>query len=93
VSDRVRTERNETAAPGRGDLPGGDDLRRLALRRDLVAFKDACWYSWTELTASLGNLAAYRFEWLLPGHGWPVHLPADEMKTRLLALVARMRQG
>jgi glyoxylase-like metal-dependent hydrolase (beta-lactamase superfamily II) len=50
------------------------------------------WYSWTELTASLGNLGAYRFEWLLPGHGWPVHLPADEMNRRLLALVERMPQ-
>ena len=71
-------------------LFSGDSLAWSARERDLVAFRDACWYSWTELTASLGNLAAYRFEWLLPGHGWPVHLPADEMKTRLLALVARM---
>jgi hypothetical protein len=73
-------------------LFSGDSLAWSARAQDLVAFKDACWYSWTELTASLGALAAYRFEWLLPGHGWPVHLPADEMKARLLALVARMRQ-
>jgi glyoxylase-like metal-dependent hydrolase (beta-lactamase superfamily II) len=71
-------------------LFSGDSLAWSAGERDLAAFKDACWYSWTELTASLRDLAAYCFEWLLPGHGWPVHLPADEMKGRLVALVARM---
>jgi hypothetical protein len=39
----------------------------------------------------MGQLAAYRFEWLLPGHGWPTHLPAEEMSARLLELVERMR--
>jgi glyoxylase-like metal-dependent hydrolase (beta-lactamase superfamily II) len=58
--------------------------------QDLVAFRDACWYSWTALTASLAKLAAYRFEWLLPGHGWPAHLPAEDMNARLRALVTRM---
>jgi glyoxylase-like metal-dependent hydrolase (beta-lactamase superfamily II) len=74
-------------------LFAGDSLAWSAREQDLVAFKDACWYSWTELTASLGNLAAYRFEWLLPGHGWPVHLPAAEMNARLRALVSRMERG
>jgi hypothetical protein len=32
-----------------------------------------CWYSWSALTTSLAKLADYRFEWLLPGHGWPAH--------------------
>lgn len=71
-------------------LFAGDSLAWSAREQDLVAFKDACWYSWSELTTSLGNLAAYRFEWLLPGHGWPVHLPAAEMNARLRALVSRM---
>jgi glyoxylase-like metal-dependent hydrolase (beta-lactamase superfamily II) len=74
-------------------LFAGDSLAWSARERDLVAFRDACWYSWTELTASLGKLTDYRFEWLLPGHGWPVHLPADEMNARLRALVARMRKN
>ena len=72
-------------------LFSGDSLAWSPRERDLIAFRDACWYSWTELTESLGKLAAYRFEWLLPGHGWPVHLPVVEMSARLLALVARMR--
>jgi glyoxylase-like metal-dependent hydrolase (beta-lactamase superfamily II) len=71
-------------------LFSGDSLAWSDRETDLVAFKEACWYSWTELTASLGHLAAYCFEWLLPGHGWPVHLPADEMQGRLRALVERM---
>jgi glyoxylase-like metal-dependent hydrolase (beta-lactamase superfamily II) len=73
-------------------LFSGDSLAWSARERDLVAFGEACWYSWTKLATSLAKLAAYRFEWLLPGHGWPVHLPAREMRARLLALVARMRQ-
>jgi glyoxylase-like metal-dependent hydrolase (beta-lactamase superfamily II) len=73
-------------------LFSGDSLAWSARERDLVAFRDACWYSWTKLAESLGELAAYRFEWLLPGHGWPVHLPAEEMNARLRALVARMRE-
>lgn len=71
-------------------LFAGDSLAWSARSQDLVAFRNACWYSWTELTASLRELAAWRFEWLLPGHGWPVHLPAEEMNARLRALVARM---
>jgi glyoxylase-like metal-dependent hydrolase (beta-lactamase superfamily II) len=71
----------------------GDSLAWSARERDLVAFRDACWFSWTELARSLGNLAGYRFEWVLPGHGWPVHLPAEDMKARLLALVQRMQHA
>ena len=56
-------------------LFSGDSLAWSARERDLVAFKDACWYSWTELTASLGNLAAYRFEWLLPATAGPCICP------------------
>ncbi|WP_179401037.1 MBL fold metallo-hydrolase [Burkholderia guangdongensis] len=73
-------------------LFSGDSLAWSPREQDLVAFRDACWYSWTALAESLGKLAAYRFEWLLPGHGWSANLPADEMSERLLALVARMRK-
>ena len=69
----------------------GDSLAWSDREEDLMAFKDACWYSWSELTDSLAKLATYRFEWLLPGHGWSVHLPAEEMNERLRALVWRMR--
>lgn len=74
-------------------LFSGDSLAWSMREHDLVAFRDACWYSWSALTASLVKLAAYRFEWLLPGHGWPAHLAAEEMNARLRALVARMRES
>lgn len=71
----------------------GDSLAWSMRQQDLVAFRDACWYSWSALTASLAKLAGYRFEWVLPGHGWPAHFEAGEMKARLQALVARMRKS
>jgi glyoxylase-like metal-dependent hydrolase (beta-lactamase superfamily II) len=45
------------------------------------------------LTASLARLLDYRFEWVLPGHGWPAHLPAEEMNARLQRLVERMGEA
>jgi glyoxylase-like metal-dependent hydrolase (beta-lactamase superfamily II)/ferredoxin len=74
-------------------LFAGDSLAWSAREQDLVAFRDACWYSWTELTTSLGKLLDYSFEWLLPGHGWPVHLARHEMNARLHALIGRMREA
>ena len=71
----------------------GDSLAWSTREQDLVAFRDACWYSWSALTASLAKLADYRFEWLLPGHGWPAHATAEAMNARLRALVIRMRVG
>lgn len=71
----------------------GDSLAWSIRQQDLVAFRDACWYSWDALAVSLAKLANYRFEWVLPGHGWPAHLAGDEMKGRLRALVARMQKG
>jgi glyoxylase-like metal-dependent hydrolase (beta-lactamase superfamily II) len=68
----------------------GDSLAWSHERRDLQAFRDACWYSWDELKGSLARLAGYRFEWVLAGHGGSARLPADEMHERLRALVERM---
>jgi len=69
----------------------GDSLAWSFARNDLQAFRDACWYSWEAQAQSLERLAAYRFEWILAGHGGSVHLPAAEMGQRLRALVDRMR--
>jgi hypothetical protein len=35
-------------------------------------------------------LADFRFDWVLPGHGQRVHLPADEMRRQMHDLVERM---
>jgi glyoxylase-like metal-dependent hydrolase (beta-lactamase superfamily II) len=69
----------------------GDSLAWNAERSQLIAFRDACWYSWRALTDSLSRLEAYHFEWVLPGHGASAHLPAQEMSRELHALVQRMR--
>ncbi len=43
-------------------LFSGDSLAWSPREQDLVAFREACWYSWIELTESLDKLAAYRFQ-------------------------------
>lgn len=68
----------------------GDSLAWSPGRRELVAFRDACWYSWEELKRSLARLLAYRFEWVLAGHGHSVQLSAEAMRARLEALLPRM---
>jgi glyoxylase-like metal-dependent hydrolase (beta-lactamase superfamily II) len=57
----------------------------------LSASRDYCWWSWGEQTASMARLAGYAFEWVLPGHGQRVFLPADVMQREMTALVERMR--
>ena len=71
----------------------GDSLAWHETRRELQAFRDACWYSWAELSESLGRLAAYRFEWVLAGHGGSAHRPAEEMNCLLRDLVERMKRS
>jgi hypothetical protein len=39
----------------------------------------------------MARLAEYQFEWVLPGHGQRVHLPASEMREQILRLVSRMK--
>jgi glyoxylase-like metal-dependent hydrolase (beta-lactamase superfamily II)/ferredoxin len=68
----------------------GDSLAWDRHRGDLVAYRGACWHSWTAQLESLTRLhATHRFEWVLPGHGDPVHAPADELSNRLAALIRR----
>jgi glyoxylase-like metal-dependent hydrolase (beta-lactamase superfamily II) len=59
----------------------------------LAASEDYCWYSWPQQAESMGRLADYRFEWVLPGHGQKVHLPADEMRAQIRRLAEAMREG
>ncbi len=69
----------------------GDHLDFDRQTKRLAAWRDYCWYSWREQTESMRRLADHRFEWVLPGHGQRVYLPADEMRRQMLELVARMR--
>lgn len=69
----------------------GDHLDWDRDAEELSASEDYCWYSWPEQAASMERLATYRFEWVLPGHGQRVHLPAEEMRREMTRLVERMR--
>jgi glyoxylase-like metal-dependent hydrolase (beta-lactamase superfamily II)/ferredoxin len=69
----------------------GDHLYYDRQERRLAAFKGYCWDSWSMQTESMGRLMDYHFEWVLPGHGQRVWLPAVEMRTQLSALVDRMQ--
>jgi glyoxylase-like metal-dependent hydrolase (beta-lactamase superfamily II) len=57
----------------------------------LSASPDYCWDSWADQTRSMARLLEFDFEWVLPGHGQRVRLPAEVMKRQLQALVERMR--
>jgi glyoxylase-like metal-dependent hydrolase (beta-lactamase superfamily II) len=70
----------------------GDHLAWSPVRETLTAFRDVCWYSWAEQTRSMGKLLAYRFEWVLPGHGRIHGGTAEEMHKHLKRCVARMKE-
>ena len=72
-------------------LFAGDHLAWSESRGHLYAFRSACWYSWSEQIRSMERLLDYRFEWVLPGHGRPIHLPADSMRRSLESCVQWMR--
>lgn len=55
------------------------------------ASRSVCWYDWAQQTASMERLAAFEFEWLLPGHGLRGHLPAGQMRTEVARCADRMR--
>jgi glyoxylase-like metal-dependent hydrolase (beta-lactamase superfamily II)/ferredoxin len=71
----------------------GDHLAWSPDRGHLYAFRSACWYSWAAQIESMERLLDYRFEWVLPGHGRPIHLPAKEMHASLEQCVAWMRSS
>lgn len=73
-------------------LFSGDHLAWDEQRNRLYAFRGACWYSWEEQIKSMERLLHHRFEWVLPGHGRPVHLPADRMRQELVKCIAWMKR-
>ena len=70
----------------------GDHLAFSPRRGHLYAFRSACWYSWKEQTQSMERLLEYSFEWVLPGHGRRLYLPAGEMRKSLEQCVEWMKK-
>ena len=68
----------------------GDHLAWSPHRQTLIAFRDACWYSWAEQTVSMRSLLDYRFSWVLPGHGRMHFAPETEMHVQLQECVTWM---
>ncbi len=68
----------------------GDHLAYDRHSEQLIAFRSHCWYSWEVQTESMKNLANYKFEWILPGHGGRVKLQPGESSELVTALVGEM---
>ncbi len=69
----------------------GDHLAWSPNRNSLIAFRSACWYSWTEQTRSMEKLLNYDFEWVLPGHGRIHHASRAQMREQLERCVDWMK--
>jgi glyoxylase-like metal-dependent hydrolase (beta-lactamase superfamily II)/ferredoxin len=70
----------------------GDHLAWSRRRRGLVAFRDACWYSWPEQIRSMERLLAFPFQWVLPGHGDSIRFETPEAaRSELARCVAWMK--
>lgn len=61
----------------------GDHLAWSPNRQTLIAFRNACWYSWSEQIKSMRKLLDYDFEWVLPGHGRIHHDSPANMRAHL----------
>jgi glyoxylase-like metal-dependent hydrolase (beta-lactamase superfamily II)/ferredoxin len=61
----------------------GDHLAWSDRLQQLAAFRDFCWYSWTEQLKSMHKLANYSFEWVLPGHGRRFHADPQTMHQQM----------
>jgi len=73
-------------------LFSGDHLAWSRNRKNLTAFKDHCWYSWSEQLQSLQRLQQETFEWVLPGHGERIHLQEGRMQQSLAQLLTRFEE-
>ncbi len=68
----------------------GDHLAWSDKFKQLVAFRDFCWYSYSEQIKSMRNLTNYSFEWVLPGHGRRYHADRETMKLQMQKCVEWM---
>lgn len=69
----------------------GDHLAWDEELNQLVAFRDYCWYSWSEQIKSMRKLANYSFEWVLPGHGRRYQADAETMRQQMQKCLAWMK--
>lgn len=70
----------------------GDHLSWNPSRERLIAFRNACWYSWPRQIESMRRLLDHEFEWVLPGHGRHVQMPGQRMRRELERCVRWMEE-
>ena len=70
----------------------GDHLAWSDQLSQLIAFRGACWYSWTELKRSMRKLSEYSFEWVLPGHGRRHHTDTKTMRNDMQKCLSWMEK-
>lgn len=68
----------------------GDHLAWSTRLNQLIAFRDYCWYSWSQQLQSMRQLANYSFEWVLPGHGRRYHADRETMRYQMQQCIDRM---
>lgn len=68
---------------GQKYLFSGDHLAWSDQLNRLIAFRNACWYSWEEVGRSMKRLSTYEFEWVLPGHGRRYHADLRTMSQAM----------
>ena len=72
----------------------GDHLWANDKQDALEMSRSVCWYSWREQVKSLEKLLAFRFHWVLPGHGRRFHAKtAEKMRDAIAALLAEIKDG
>lgn len=69
----------------------GDHLAYDPESDKLIAFEDACWYSWNEQRKSMKKLLSYSFDWIFTGHGSRVNIEKESMKQKLSELIQQMK--
>ena len=74
-------------------LFSGDHLAWSDRLNRLIAFQNACWYSWEELGRSMAKLATYSFEWVLPGHGRRYHADCKTMNLAMKECLKSWESG
>ena len=70
----------------------GDHLAWSVREQQLIAFRNFCFYSWSEQIRSMKKLTNYDFEWILPGHGRRYHTDRATMQQELAKCLSWMQQ-
>ncbi|MGD1939393.1 MAG: MBL fold metallo-hydrolase [Cyanophyceae cyanobacterium] len=72
-----------TTREGTKVLFAGDHLAWSPMLEHLYGFNRYCWYDWETQVKSMKRLAAYDFEWVLPGHERRYHGSVAETREQM----------